>query len=72
MEINFPLEVKVKPNCSKNEIILKNNQYVVSIKAKPEYNKANIELIKFISKLTGKQIRIIKGLKSRIKVLDEK
>jgi len=42
----------------------------VNIKAKAEQNKANIEIIKFFSKLLKKRVRIIKGLKSREKILN--
>ena len=62
----------VKPNSPKNEIIgfdKSRNAYKVNIKAKPENNKANIEIIRFFSKLCGIKVNIIKGLNSRYKTL---
>ena len=41
--------------------------YRIEIKEKPEHGKANREVIRFLSKLLGKQVRIIKGLKSKEK-----
>lgn len=44
--------------------------YRVSIKARPEDNKANIELVKFLSKLIKKKVKIAAGLKSRNKLIE--
>lgn len=66
------LKIIIKPNSKKNEILDYNKQKQalrVSIKAPPENNKANIEIIKFFSKLTKKQVKIIKGLTSKEKLL---
>ncbi len=41
----------------------------VAIAAPPEDNKANLEVIKFFSKLLKKRVRILRGLTSREKVL---
>ena len=65
-------KIVVKPNSPKNEILgydTGRGAYRVNIKAKPEENKANIEIIKFFSRLLKKKVRIIKGLKSREKVI---
>ena len=65
-------KIIVKPNSPKNKILSydKNKQaYKVNIKAKPEDNKANIEIIKFFSKILKKRIKIVKGLKSKVKVI---
>ncbi len=65
-------KIIVKPNCSENQILSYDKAkqaYRVNIKAKPENNKANIELIKFLSKLLKKKIKIIKGLKSKEKLI---
>jgi len=68
--MEFPIEVKVKTNCGKNKIILKNDKYFVELNAKPKNNEANIELIKFLSKEFKKRLRIVRGLKSKIKLID--
>ena len=73
MEIKEPIfKIIVKPNASKNEILSydpEKKAYKVTIKAKPEQNKANIEIIKFFSKTLKKKEKIIRGLKSREKTL---
>ena len=68
--MEFPVEVKVKTNCSKNKLILKGDNYFVELNAKPKNNEANIELIKFLSKEFKKRLRIVRGLKSKIKLID--
>lgn len=71
---SFPSSFKiiVKPNSPKNKIVSfdkAKNAYRVEIKAKPEANKANVEIIKFFSRLTKKQVKIVKGLTSKEKLL---
>lgn len=69
-------KIIVKPNSRENKIEgfdADRNAYIISIKAKPEGNKANIEIIKFLSKHLKKKARIASGLKSKekiIKILD--
>ncbi len=75
MEIKEEIfKIIVKPNSAKNEILKFDEgrkAYRVSIKEKAEDNKANIEIIKFFSKLLKKKVKIIKGLKSKEKVLKQ-
>ncbi len=69
---NNTLTITVKPNSSKNKIInycYNRKALIVEIKAPPENNKANIEVIKFFSKLTKKQVKIVSGLSSKKKLL---
>lgn len=68
--------LKVKPN-SKFENVEKINDknFVVHIKKPPIENKANKELIKILTKFFGipkSQINIIKGLKSKNKIIEVK
>lgn len=67
-----PFKIIVKPN-SPRSIFLgydpEKDAYRIAIKAKPEANKANIEVIKFFSKLLKKKVKIIKGLKTKEKVI---
>ena len=64
------IKVKVKPNSKSQKIEkIKENEYEVKLKSKPEDNKANLELIKLMKKHLNKEIKIIKGLKSKNKVL---
>jgi len=65
------IKVILKPNSPKNKIIKfdsEKNAYRIEIKAPAKENKANLELIKFLSRLLKKNIKIIQGFKS-IKVL---
>ncbi|MBC8444300.1 DUF167 domain-containing protein [Candidatus Woesearchaeota archaeon] len=69
---NNKLRIIVKPNSKKTEILgyNKNKKAIkLAVSTLPEKNKANIELIKFFSKLTKKKISIISGLTSKEKVI---
>jgi uncharacterized protein len=71
--VDGKLKIIVKPNSSKNEIkdYDKNRGALrVNIKAPAENNKANIEVIKFFSKLTKKEVKIVLGLTSKKKILN--
>ena len=65
------IKVIVKPRSSKNEFYFdkEKNVYIVKIKAVAEKGKANKELIKFLGKELNKKIEIVKGLRSREKVI---
>ncbi|MDD5192822.1 MAG: DUF167 domain-containing protein [Candidatus Nanoarchaeia archaeon] len=70
------LKIKVKPNSRKQEIEkIEGENYKISLKSKPKDNKANIELLKLLKKhfnVESKNIKIIKGLKSRNKIIEVK
>jgi uncharacterized protein (TIGR00251 family) len=64
--------VLVKANASKNEFLGYNEArkaYKVAIKEPAEENKANRELVKFLSKELGNKVRIVLGHASKIKTL---
>ncbi len=63
------INVKVKTNCSKERII-EGSILKVELKNKAEKGQANKELINLLSKHYGKRIRIIKGLKSKNKLIE--
>lgn len=42
----------------------------VAVAAPPEDNKANLALIKFLSKKLKKQVRIVSGFGSKTKILE--
>ena len=65
--------VIVRPNSDRNEIIgwdEAQKAWRVAIAAPAERNKANLVLIKFLSKLTKKKVRIVAGLASKEKLLE--
>jgi len=69
--INNQLKIIVKPNSKENEIKdydANKKALRINIKAKAEHNKANVEIIKFLKKL-GYNVEIVKGLKSKEKIL---
>ena len=75
--IDFPsfgrFKVLAKPNCAISKIVSFNKEkgaWCVEISAPSKDNKANIELIKFLSKKFGKRVRFVSGLSSREKVLE--
>ncbi len=71
------IRVKLKPQSPKTELtqIIEDENgktLKINVKAAPEKNKANIELIKFLSKETGtatENIKIISGATERTKLI---
>jgi len=64
------IRVSVKPNSKRNEILSQDGDKMkVAIAAPPDKNKANLELIKFLSKKMGR-VKIISGFTSREKILE--
>lgn len=69
---NKTLHVHVKPNAPKTQVIgLDENKNIVKIAvaAVPDKDKANRELVKFISRSLGKKVEIISGKRSREKMM---
>ncbi len=66
------IKVILKPNSPKNKIKgfdSERNAYRIDIKSPAQDNKANLELIKFLSKSLNKKIKILRGLKSKEKLI---
>ncbi len=69
---NSHLSIIVKPNAKETKIIGWDDDKQalrVEVAAPPEDNKANIDIIKFFTRLLKKKVRIAKGRKSKSKVL---
>ncbi len=64
------IEIKVKPQSGKSEIILKDEKFIAFLKSPPENNKANLELLKLAKKYFKKDARIVLGKTSKTKVLE--
>lgn len=65
-------KIIVKPNSPKTEIKYYDKEkqaYRVNVRAQPEKGKANIEIIKYFSKLLKKKVKIVKGLKNKEKII---
>lgn len=63
------IKAKVKPNSPKFEIIDKGEYFQINVTSEPEKGKANLEIVKELSKIYGK-CKIIRGLKSRNKIIE--
>ncbi|MBU0532292.1 YggU family protein [Candidatus Micrarchaeota archaeon] len=64
------LDITVVPNSKKFLIIKKDDKIKIFLKSPPEQNKANIELIKELSKALDADVRIVSGHTSRRKRLE--
>jgi uncharacterized protein (TIGR00251 family) len=70
---NKKLAVHAKPNAKKTEVIEfdKDRDLLnIAIKAPADKNRANIELLKFLTKETGKKARIKSGQTSKEKIIE--
>jgi len=64
------IKVTAKPNAPETKITFENESEIkLDIAAPAENNMANIELIKFLSKKFGADVRIVRGLGSKKKVV---
>lgn len=64
------IRVKVHPNSSQEKIEKRDNFYEVWLKQKAVDGKANIELLKILSKHFGKEVGIKSGFAGRRKVVE--
>lgn len=65
------IRLKIRPNSSEGKIMEKEN--IAYVKSPAEKNKANIELIKIVAKhykVSSSQVKIIRGLSSKEKVIE--
>ncbi|MBU1030266.1 MAG: YggU family protein [Nanoarchaeota archaeon] len=69
---NGLLKIEVKPNAKKTELLgvdKASGSLKVSVHAPPENNKANLEVVKFFSRLLKRKVVIKWGLTSKKKIL---
>lgn len=64
------MQVKVVPNSREFKIENKGGEWKIFLTEPAERNKANIELVKEMEKITGRRVRILRGGKGRKKVLE--
>lgn len=64
------LEVRVVPNAKKFSVSVKENLIKIYVQAKAENNEANKELVQELTKLIGKKALLVKGAKSKRKVIE--
>ena len=66
------IEVLVKANSKKENIEKKGDTLIVSVKEKAENNKANLAVIKLLSKYFKKKVSIKSGLRNKRKIISVK
>ncbi len=64
------VEVTVVPKSGRFAVSIKEDKIKIFLKSPAEQNKANLELVKELSKALGCNVRIISGLKSRSKKIE--
>ncbi len=68
------IQVKVKPNSKVRKIVqIEKDNYIVHVNAPATEGKANLELIKLLSKEFGvakSKVELVKGLKSNNKLVE--
>jgi len=65
------LQIKVYPSSGKEEILkISDSEYKVHLKKPAEDNKANFELLKLLKRHFKKEVKIVKGLTSRNKIIE--
>ncbi len=68
--MRFNVIVK-RSGCKKTEIVSEKNDYIeINVKWERKKGEANIEVIKFFTRLHKKPARIVKGFTSKRKVID--
>lgn len=66
-------KIIVKANARENKIVgfdTDKNSLRIEIKARAEKNKANVEIIKFLTKQLGKRMKIVSGFTSKEKICE--
>jgi len=66
----FSVIVKTRAKKSGVRFDPETKTYHVSVKAPPENNKANLELLKLMKKELGKEVRLVSGQTFKKKVLE--
>ncbi len=65
------ISARIKTKAKKEKIEkIGENSYKVSVRAAPKDNKANLAVIKLIKKEFGQKARIIKGKKTKNKLIE--
>ncbi len=64
------VEISVAPNSRRFAVSVKDGKVRISLTSPPENNRANIELIRELSKATGSGVRILSGATSKRKRIE--
>lgn len=63
------MEVKVKPNSKRFALARKGGQLVLEVVSPAREGKANLEIVKGLKRLFGRDVEIVKGSRKRRKVI---
>ena len=63
------MEIKVKAGSSCEKVVENEDSLVVYVKERAVEGKANKAVLRVLKKYFGKPVRIVKGLRSKIKVI---
>ena len=63
------LEIKVSTKKNVFSIRVDEEQLLIDVKSSPEKGKANLEIIKELSRLLKSEVRIVKGMTSKVKII---
>ena len=65
------LKIRVKTGAQKTQLLgWEGDVLRIAVKAQPKKGKANMEIVKLFKKEFNKEVKIVKGLKSRDKLID--
>uniref|UniRef100_A0A7C4UGL6 DUF167 domain-containing protein n=1 Tax=candidate division WOR-3 bacterium TaxID=2052148 RepID=A0A7C4UGL6_UNCW3 len=64
------LEIKVVTNADREDVKMRNDMLVVYIKEKPIKGRANKRLLKFLKEKTGYDVKIVRGERTNIKLIE--
>lgn len=63
------IEVRVKPNSKSFALLRKGNRLVLEVTSPPKEGKANVEIVRELKRMLGKDVEIVKGFKYREKLI---
>lgn len=66
------IDIAVRTNCKKTKITeydKEKDTFKMDVSAEPEKGKANQEIIRFFTRMTKKEVKMTKGMKSRKKTI---
>jgi len=63
------IDVRVKTNSPRFSLTQKDDDLILEVTSSPQEGKANTEIVKSLKKLTERDVEILKGLKSKNKLI---
>lgn len=63
------IEVRVKPSSGRFRLTEREGVIILEVTSPPVEGRANTEIVKTLKKMTGKDVQILRGLKSKSKTI---